>query len=136
MKANAPQFLAALLLTLPLPLYGQEEQASQTKQEDRFLQLDFVQVGEDNTSLVFERSGRKFVPWGFNYDHDGPGRLIEDYWDDEWPMIIEDFREMKEHGATVVRIHLQVGKFMNAPDKANEHPLQQLARLVVSEKDG
>jgi len=27
------------------------------------------------------------TPWGFNYDHDETGRLIEDYWHDEWPKI-------------------------------------------------
>lgn len=91
---------------------------------------EWVQVAADNRSFVLEKSGRKFVPWGFNYDHDGPGRLIEDYWDDEWPMVVEDFQEMRELGATVVRIHLQFGKFMDSPDKPNQHSLQQLARLV------
>jgi hypothetical protein len=91
---------------------------------------EWVQVAIDNRSFVLERSGRKFVPWGFNYDHDGPGRLIEDYWDDEWPMVVEDFREMKALGATVVRIHLQFGKFMRSPDEPNQHSLGQLGRLV------
>ena len=130
MRANIVQFLTVLLLILPFPLYGQEERANQKEQEGRTPQLDFVQVSEDGTAFVFGESGRKFVPWGFNYDHDGPGRLIEDYWDDEWPMIVEDFQEMKELGATVVRIHLQFGKFMDSPDRPNQHSLDQLARLV------
>ena len=92
---------------------------------------EWVKVADDNRSFVLEKSGRRFLPWGFNYDHDGPGRLIEDYWDDEWPMIVEDFREMKELGATVVRIHLQFGKFMDRPDEPNQHSLGQLARLVA-----
>lgn len=46
-------------------------------------------------------------------------------------MIVEDFQEMKDLGATVVRIHLQFGKFMDSPDKPNQHSLQQLARLVA-----
>ena len=130
MRANNVQFLTVLLLALPFPLFGQEERANQEEQEGHSSRLDFIQVGEDGTSFVFGESGRKFVPWGFNYDHDGPGRLIEDYWDDEWPMIVEDFREMKELGATVVRIHLQFGKFMDSPDRPNQHSLDQLARLV------
>ena len=97
----------------------------------KLAEQEWVQVAPDNRSFVLEKSGRKFVPWGFNYDHDGPGRLIEDYWDDEWPMIVEDFQEMKELGATVIRIHLQFGKFMVSPDKPNQHSLQQLARLVT-----
>ncbi len=90
----------------------------------------WVQVAADNRSFIGGESGRKFVPWGFNYDHDGTGRLIEDYWDTEWPTIVEDFREMKEFGATVVRIHLQFGKFMRGPDEPNQKSLRQLTRLV------
>ena len=33
--------------------------------------------------------------WGVNYDHDDAGRLLEDYWADEWPTVVEDFREIK-----------------------------------------
>jgi hypothetical protein len=92
--------------------------------------LEWVKVSDDGKGFALA-SGEPFTPWGFNYDHDGPGRLIEDYWDDEWPMIVEDFREMKELGATVVRIHPQFGKFMESPDEPNEHSLGQLDRLVT-----
>lgn len=27
-----------------------------------------------------------------NYDHDDDGRLLEDYWQDEWPTVVEDFQ--------------------------------------------
>ena len=37
---------------------------------------------------------------------------------------------MKQLGANVVRVHLQFGKFMTAPDKPNPHALKQLRRLV------
>jgi hypothetical protein len=41
--------------------------------------------------FVLASSGTPFVPWGFNYDHEERGRLIEDYWDAEcrelvWPL--------------------------------------------------
>lgn len=91
--------------------------------------LEPVHVSGDGKGFVLA-SGKPFTPWGFNYDHDGPGRLIEDYWDDEWPMIVEDFREMKELGGNVVRIHLQFGKFMETAEEPNRHSLEQLARLV------
>jgi len=71
-----------------------------------------------------------FHPWGHNYRGNN-GRLIEDYWETEWPTVIEDFREMKELGTNVVRIHLQFGKFMDRPDKPNEAALRRLARLVT-----
>ncbi len=92
--------------------------------------LQHVRVADDKRSFVLAESGARFVPWGFNYDHDADGALLEDYWDDKWEAIEEDFREMKELGANVVRIHLQIGKFMDAPDKPNAHSLDQLARLL------
>jgi len=94
-------------------------------------EMPWVHAGEDGRSFVLDPSGRTFVPWGFNYDHDDGGRLIEDYWDGEWQRIEEDFREMKQLGANVVRVHLQLGRFMEAPDKRNARSLSQLSRLVA-----
>jgi hypothetical protein len=70
------------------------------------------------------------VPWGFNYDHDDASRLLEDYWETEWPAVEEDFREMKDLGANVVRIHLQAGKFLEGPERPNERALARLRRLL------
>ena len=74
--------------------------------------MSAIRVSEDGRNFVHAGSGRPFVAWGFNYDHDEKGRLLEDYWAAEWPKVEEDFREMKELGANVVRVHLQVGKFI------------------------
>jgi hypothetical protein len=74
-----------------------------------------IHVSADGSRFVLEGTDITFTPWGFNYDHDENGRLLEDYWDAEWPKVEEDFREMKELGANVVRIHLQTGKFMPEP---------------------
>ncbi len=93
--------------------------------------MEPVVVSEDGGGFVLAESGRTFTPWGFNYDHDGAGRLIEDYWEREWPTVVEDFREMKELGANVVRVHLQFGKFMDAPDQPNEAALRRLAMLLA-----
>lgn len=98
--------------------------------------LEWIQVAKDQRSFVREKSGQKFVPWGLNYDHqEGSGRLIEDYWDKEWATIAEDFREMKQLGANVVRIHLQFGKIMAAADTPNKNSLAQLKRLVTLAED-
>ena len=43
--------------------------------------LEWVRVSNDQRSFVLETSGSRFVPWGFNYDQDRNGQLIEDYWD-------------------------------------------------------
>ncbi|MGP0069667.1 MAG: cellulase family glycosylhydrolase [Isosphaeraceae bacterium] len=89
-----------------------------------------VGIAPDHRSFVLESSGRRFTPWGFNYDHDEKGRLIEDYWETEWPRIEQDFREMKALGANVVRVHLQLGKFMMGADRPDERSLARLGRLL------
>ncbi|MBI5833408.1 MAG: cellulase family glycosylhydrolase [Armatimonadetes bacterium] len=82
-------------------------------------------------------SGQPFHPWGVNYDRDYRSRLLEDYWDAEWPAIAGDFAEMKALGANVVRLHLQFGRFMTDAVTPNDHALAQLARLLaLAEKTG
>ena len=92
--------------------------------------LEHIRVSDDGTHFVHGASAERFIVWGVNYDHDGPGRLLDEYWIDEWETVVRDFREIKALGANCVRIHLQVGKFMDAPDKPNAAALKQLAQLV------
>ena len=93
-------------------------------------QLEWICLSEDGRHFELSESGSRFIAWGFNYDHDRSGRLIEDYWHSEWPTVVEDFWEMKALGANVVRIHLQTAKFMETAKSANEKSLERLARLV------
>jgi hypothetical protein len=93
--------------------------------------LERVEVDASGRGFVLAGSGEPFTPWGFNYDHDDASRLLEDYWESEWPTIEADFREMKDLGANVVRIHLQVGKFLDGPDRPNERALARLRRLLA-----
>lgn len=100
-------------------------------------EMPWIRVADDQRGFVFASSRTPFVPWGFNYDHDHQGRLLEDYWEAEWPTVEEDFREMERLGANVVRIHLQVGKFLEALDRANPKTLDRLAQLVrLAEQTG
>ena len=92
--------------------------------------LQWIQVSGDGQGFTMSDSGERFVPWGFNYDHEGDGKLLEDYWDDQWPTVESAFGEMKELGANVVRIHLQFGKFMRSPTEPRQHSLDQLRRLL------
>ncbi|MCS6851479.1 MAG: hypothetical protein NZ700_09975, partial [Gemmataceae bacterium] len=94
-------------------------------------EMPWVAVAKDKKGFVLDPSGRPFVPWGFNYDHDDKGRLIEDYWDDEWSTVEVHFEQMKQLGASVVRIHLQLGKFMEAPDRSNGKALDRLGKLLA-----
>ena len=99
------------------------------------IQVDQRQQGFE--TLDEKGQAKKFVPWGFNYDHDAVGDLLEDYWTKDWPRVAEDFQEMKALGANVVRIHLQFGKFMQTAQKPNQGALEQLAKLVqLAEETG
>lgn len=97
--------------------------------------LDHIRVSDDGVYFVHSTSEDRFVVWGVNYDHDHSGRLLDEYWIDEWPTVVEDFHEIKELGANCVRIHLQVGKFLDAPNKPNVAALAQLAKLVQLAED-
>ena len=98
--------------------------------QPRSAELDWVRVSDDQRSFVLESTGDRFVPWGVNYDHDDSGRLLVEYWIVDWQTVVEDFREIKSLGANCVRIHLQLGRFMVAPDKPNASALEQLAKLA------
>src|SRR5579862_9327574 len=98
--------------------------------------LPLIQIAKDKTSFVLEPSGKSFTPWGFNYDRDHSGRLLEDYWETEWPTVEAHFAQMKKLGANVVRIHLQLGKFLIGPNQPNEKALDRLGKLLrLAEKE-
>ena len=92
-----------------------------------------VEVAPDGKSFRLAGGEPKtiFVPWGFNYDHDPGGRLLEDYWQREWSTVEQDFREMRQLGANVVRVHLQLGRFMSTARKANPAALDRLGKLLA-----
>ena len=92
--------------------------------------MERIGVAADGRGFVLASSDQPFSPWGHNYCGNS-GRLLEDYWEREWQTVVEDFHEMKSLGANVVRIHLQLGRFMDAPEKPNERALRQLGRLVA-----
>jgi len=90
--------------------------------------MERIKVAPDGKGFNTAQSRRQFVPWGMNYGN--AGRLMEDFWDKDWETLAGDFRKLKEMGANVVRVHLQVGKFMMAQDQANPEALKQLKRLL------
>ncbi len=92
--------------------------------------LDWIKVSDDRRGFVMAGSGTAFKPWGFNYDRDFRMRLLEDYWETEWQTVVEDFREMKQLGASVVRIHLQFAKFMDGANRPNAKALAKLRQLL------
>lgn len=99
--------------------------------------VERIAVAPDGRGFVQRPSGRPFTPWGFNYDHDRDGRLIEDYWETEWETIVADFREMQALGANVVRVHLQFAKFMQSVDEPSAASLERLEQLLqLAEETG
>jgi Cellulase (glycosyl hydrolase family 5) len=99
--------------------------------------LAWIRTSADKTHFVCDGTDNSFVPWGFNYDRDDAGRLLEDYWADDSARVADDFREMKSLGANVVRIHLQLCRFMKSPDQPDEENLARLSRLVrLAEETG
>lgn len=99
--------------------------------------LESICIGKDGSHFVMSGSGPKFTPWGFNYDHDRSGRLLEQYWEKEWDSVVQDFAEMKSLGANTVRIHLQVAHFMKSAGEANQESLKRLGQLLeVAERTG
>jgi hypothetical protein len=98
--------------------------------------MPWVTLSKDKKTFVLDPMGKAFVPWGFNYDHDDQGRLLEDYWDEEWAAVEKAFADMRKLGANVVRVHIQFGKFMEAADRPNQKSLDRLGKLLeLAEKE-
>ena len=93
--------------------------------------MPFVEVAADGRGFRLTGTGQRFVPWGFNYDHDNASRLIEDYWLKEWDAVAGDFREMKALGANTVRVHLQFGRFFPRAGEPEAENVRQLTRLLA-----
>lgn len=99
--------------------------------------LAWICPSEDKSHFVREGTKDRFVAWGFNYDRDEAGRLLEDYWAEEWATVAGDFREMKQQGANVVRVHLQLSCFMKGREQVEEKNLARLGNLVrLAEETG
>lgn len=89
-----------------------------------------IGVAADGRGFVLRTSAKPWVPWGVNYDRDASQHLLEEYWDLEWDRVAEDFRQIQRLGCTVVRVHLQFGRFMKSPELANPDSISRLARLL------
>ncbi len=110
--------LVVLLIGLLLPLPSTEAA------------LPRVTIGSDGKSFQQVGADKPFVVWGVNYDHNRDGQLIEDYWTTDWKQVSEDFQEIRDLGANVVRVHLQLGKFMRSPEEADPEQLKRLKGLI------
>ncbi len=97
----------------------------------------WIRTSPDKTHFVGDGTGQRFVPWGFNYDHDEAGQILEDYWTSDWAKVTNDFREMKTLGANVVRVSPQLCCLMKSPEQPDETNLTRLGMLVrCAEENG
>lgn len=119
---KAPILLGLFLSLLPSVIHAQDQSDSP---------LHRVILSADGKDFRLQGTDERFYVWGVNYDHDRGVRLLEDYWHEEWPAIEEDFAEMKTLGVNVVRVHLQLAKFMNTAKEPNAQNLEKLAELVT-----
>ncbi|MCU0982898.1 MAG: hypothetical protein MUF25_27365, partial [Pirellulaceae bacterium] len=129
--------LLTAILTAMAARGGAAEQPADAPAAAQGQTLEWIRVSDDKTHFVGQASGRRIVIWGVNYDHDEQGRLIEDYWHAEWPKVTADFAEIKALGANVVRVHLQLAKFMDTAEQPNAANLTRLSELVqLAERTG
>jgi hypothetical protein len=136
MSASLRRYQIFAIVTFPSILafsfhsYGATNDGGHSNDAAAKINLELIQPSKDGSGFVYAGSGRKFLVWGVNYDHDNSGRLLEDYWNKEWPTVVDDFNEIKALGANTVRIHLQTAKFMQTSTEPNQASLNQLAHLV------
>ncbi len=91
--------------------------------------LEPIRLGADGQHFTQGGSGSPFTPWGFNYVGEF-GTVLEETWGDDWSAVAEDFRAMKALGANVVRVHLQLGTYMDSPTTARPDELARLSNLL------
>lgn len=92
--------------------------------------LPRIVVAQDGSKFQTQTDGLEFRVRGFNYDHDTVGRLLEDYWNEQWSEVESDFCEMQELGANTIRVHLQFAKFMKSPTETDQANLAKFSQLV------
>ena len=120
-------FFAAVVLSLTgsNASYATDEPTAVAKSS----RMQAVRISDDGRHFVLAESGKAFVPWGFNYLGEF-GKLMEDSWDEDWPRIERDFREMRKLGGNVVRVHLQFGTYIKGRDEYDQTQLDRLRKLL------
>jgi hypothetical protein len=132
--ANRVQFLICVFVLVASAALGTRTDGAVALADQP---LAWIRTSADKMHFVYDGTDNPIVPWGFNYDHDEAGRLLEDYWADDRAKVANDFHEMKNLGANVVRVHLQLCRFMKSPEQPDEKNLARLGKLVrLAEETG
>jgi hypothetical protein len=91
------------------------------------LKVEKDQAGNSTGNIVKDDSSQ-FIAWGYNYTRPRGG-LIEDLWETNLTSIEADFDNIKTHG-NIVRICLQINKFMNSISGLNTAQFDKLVQLL------
>lgn len=98
--------------------------------------MELIQISENGKGFVYSGSNKKYFPWGFNYIGDF-GRIAEDYWEEDWGRIEKDFIQMRNLGANVVRLHLQLGTYLKSPEEIDQTQIKLLQKILdLGQKHG
>lgn len=80
-------------------------------------EMQWIGISDDGQGFALSDSGKPFIPWGFNYDREGDGQLLEDYRDDRWPKVESGFvpeRIAEELDFIAFHIYPETGKLDEA----------------------
>ncbi len=100
-------------------------------------QLEQIVLSDDGTSFLTKDSKMPFPVWGFNYVGSF-GKIVEEQWStpEGWQTLEADFAEMRALGAKVIRVHLQIGTYMETAEKARPEELERLRKMLdLAEKN-
>lgn len=120
--------LAGLATSCQAPVSSNNSSSSAPASTTASSRLERIIVDPSRRGFITADSKVPFHPWGVNYGN--AGRLMEDFWQTNWDTVADDFRKVHALGANVVRVHLQVGKFMDGPAAPNQAGLELFARLL------
>jgi len=123
-----------MLRTLPVAValasaFGCHARLLKPYRDENHTGMERVVINASGEKFVLHRSGQRFMPWGFNYVGDF-GRIVEEYWEEDWDRVERDFREMRSLGANVVRLHLQLGTYMTSHQDVDRDELRRLRKVL------
>ena len=96
--------------------------------------MEMVRISDDGKGFVLADSNAPFVPWGFNFIGEF-GRVFDEYWEDDWAGVEEDFRYMQKLDANAVRVYMQFGTYMKTAEEVDPAAIKRLQRLLDLAQD-
>lgn len=109
------RLLAIILLFLSLKAYSEN--------------LTKISVAKGKTYFIKAQTNELFFPYGVNFDHNRDYILLEDFWTDK-EYINTVFKDIKQMGFNIVRIHLQQFKLQISKEIIDNQVLNKITEVV------